>query len=161
MLVYNLCAAANTPCYKYVNSILTKQNIISSDVEVTKHRVSTSQRTKFRTYVVMNPMLTVNPIYSLRVGELNRIDATRLRLSSHNLAVETGRWARVDHNDRICSCPGRFVQSEDHVICKCSLTENVRTNSDLDFTSLADLFNGESGEVCEVISLCLKRFERQ
>ena len=104
-------------------------------------RVQQSERSKFVTYVqTMNPSLTVHDMYSrLDTIESHRLSATRLRLSSHNLAIERGRWSRQPRDERLCSCGA--IQDEEHVSARCPRTQHVRANhQQIDFT-LPALFN--------------------
>jgi len=76
-----------------------------------------SHGTKFRTYVHIKPHMTVSPMYVgkvLSIPDRDRVYATRLRLSSHKLAIETGRWSRIPREDRLCPCC--VIQTEEHVI---------------------------------------------
>ena len=60
---------------------------------------------------------------------------TRLRLSSHRLAIETGRWSRIPRDNRQCSCGA--IQTEKHVICFCPLSQSIRSQFDtVKFTSI-------------------------
>ena len=54
----------------------------------------------------LNPDLEYDSMYD----ERKRMDFSRLRLSSHRLAVETGRWSRVPADRRLCACG--LVQTE-------------------------------------------------
>ena len=51
-----------------------------------------------------------------------------MRLSSHRLRVETGRWARGGAQtlceNRLCTCGA--VQDERHVLTACPRTEHIR-----------------------------------
>ena len=103
--VYNLCQEANTPCAKYVRALLLKQDIIASDLAETKERVRASRGSKFVTYCELNPDLSICDVYKDNsVNELQRIKVSRLRLSSHNLAIEKGRWSRQERDRRLCPC---------------------------------------------------------
>ena len=75
----------------------------------------------------MNPDLVVHPIYSSSdiVEDDFRIAFTRLRLSSHRLRIETGRWARIPQELRLCQC-GLAVQTEKHVLTECALVGDIR-----------------------------------
>ncbi len=42
------------------------------------------------------------------------VACTRIRLSSHRLRVETGRWDRIPFENRTCLCGA--VQTEEHVL---------------------------------------------
>ena len=66
-----------------------------------------------------------------------RIAFTRVRLSSHRLRVETGRWARIPHDQRLCQC-GLEVQTEQHVLANCHLVDEIRSsysNASVDFVN--------------------------
>ena len=53
-----------------------------------------------------------------------RVAFTRLRLSAHRLRIETGRWARLPPNERLCSCG--HIQDEPHVNQLCPLVQHIR-----------------------------------
>ena len=60
-----------------------------------------------------------------------RKSIARLRLSSHNLHIETGRYLsgpkRLEPKDRLCKqCNIIECEDEFHFIMKCKLYENVR-----------------------------------
>ena len=82
-------------------------------------------RIRYITYLEINPELSVFPLYSKQIPEYARISATRLRLSSHNLRIETGRWARIQREDRLCSCGN--LQTEEHVLLYCERTAALRS----------------------------------
>jgi hypothetical protein len=51
----------------------------------------------------------------------------RFRLSSHYLAVETGRWSRVSQQSRICTkCQLGVVQDEHHAVFVCPALHDIR-----------------------------------
>ena len=90
-----------------------------------------------KTYVKLSPTLEVSPLYSLDIPEYVRVSATRFRLSAHNLKIETGRWARLPRDERICSC-GTGVQDEYHVIEDCILSDGVRNKyNDIQFNCIS------------------------
>jgi hypothetical protein len=54
-------------------------------------------------------------------------DVSRLKLSSHWLKVETGRWHRVPRGERVCGmCGVGAVQDEKHVLLECEATSDIR-----------------------------------
>jgi hypothetical protein len=70
-----------------------------------KDKILTATTTKRETYVALNPNLQLQPIYNDKcIPEQIRIAYTRMRLSSHNLKIETGRWARIPRDLRTCQC---------------------------------------------------------
>ena len=61
--------------------------------------------TKFVTYrEVLNPDLEFHDIYksSVYIPDYLRVAFSRLRLMSHNLKIETGRWSRLPRESRLC-----------------------------------------------------------
>ena len=72
--------------------------------------------------------MDVHPIYQDSeepVDDYLRMAFTRFRTSSHRLRIETGRWSRTPRERRLCQC-GEGVQSEEHVLRFCNLTEPIR-----------------------------------
>ena len=53
----------------------------------------------------------------------------KLRISSHCLRIETGRYCRdrIDRQNRICTLCSRELEDEYHVIIKCPLYQDIRT----------------------------------
>ena len=114
---------------RYIKDLLDEPDgIIESDLPI-KTRVLASTRTKAVTYRSFNPDLLVHSIYTtdneIIMDDDLRTAFTRFRLSSHRLKIETGRWARIDPENRVCQC-GEDVQSEEHVLCQCSLVNEIR-----------------------------------
>ena len=54
----------------------------------------------------LNSGLDVHKIYkkSVYIPDYLRVSFTRLRLMSHNLKIETGRWSRLPREARVCTC---------------------------------------------------------
>ena len=82
--------------------------------------------------------LRVHPVYTSKdyIDEKARITFIRLRLSSHSLKIETGRWSRVAREERLCGC-GLAVEIEEHVLLERAKTENMRQKFNID-TSVVD-----------------------
>ncbi len=60
----------------------------------------------------------------------------RLRLGSHSLPVETGKFAKIGRQDRCCIfCDGGAVGNEKHLLMECPATDFVRQR----FSCLFDL----------------------
>ena len=90
--------------------------------------IRTAVGSKFAIYRVINPSLECPSIYTTachRVPEYMRISFTRMRTSSHRLRVETGRWARLNRDERLCIC-GQDVQDEEHVLQYCNVVDHLR-----------------------------------
>ena len=78
---------------------------------------------------MINPGLEVSDIYSRRnnfVPDHQRKALTQMRLSSHRLRVETGRWSGQARNARLCDCTLNEIQDERHVLTSCPHTEHLR-----------------------------------
>lgn len=109
-----------------------------------KAAVSSNLGTRCTTYRQINPALTQHAVYTSQgITERERVAFSRLRLSSHHLRVETGRWARLPREQRLCSCQLQCVQDEEHVILSCPLSANMRVQYELsiDFTNFETFFN--------------------
>ena len=155
-IVLKLCRDAKTPCARYLDSLVTKTEIIVQDSNETKERIRQAgpEKTKIRSYLELNPDLVVSSIYlDNSVNELQRIKASRLRLSSHKLAIETGRWSRIPRDQRLCHCGE--IQTEHHVICECRLTAHCRTNL---YANLVDFFKENPHTICRTVAESLSVF---
>ena len=50
----------------------------------------------------------------------NRRALTKLRTSSHNLAIETGRWSKIERKNRLCEqCTENIIEDEIHFLFDC------------------------------------------
>ena len=85
------------------------------------------QHSRFAVYMDLNPSLTQPDVYRSNAKDSLRIAYSRMRLSSHRLRIETGRWNRppTPRELRVCPCGGG-VQDEQHVLCECSLSNHLR-----------------------------------
>jgi hypothetical protein len=90
-----------------------KSNECRSNLSIMREKMNSSDQTKFLTYAILNPELKSHPVYKQRYPKYLRIAFTRLRLSSHNLRIETGRWSRIERERRLCTCGE--IQTEEHV----------------------------------------------
>ena len=56
-----------------------------------------------------------------------RIALARFRLSSHDLAIERGRYENLSKNERLCKyCSSQLVESEYHFLLVCPYYRNLR-----------------------------------
>jgi len=55
-----------------------------------------------------------------------------------------GGWSRIPRDKRLCSCGAdRAVQTEEHVICFCPMSQHVRSQSEfvaVEFTNIVKFF---------------------
>ena len=111
----------------------------------------------------MNPEISVHPLYKFTAGkpviEDNlRITFTRIRLCSHRLRSETGRWNRVPSDQRFCPhCDGSVIQNEEHILL-CPATQHTRTKYGVVSEDLSVLTDPSKTElIC--LKQCLKILE--
>ena len=142
--VYKLCRDNNTPAFQFLSKSLSYDLNLNPFVAVTdsiRDRAPTS--TKLYTYLnELNLSLTVHPIYnsSMYIPDYQRQSFSRIRLISHNLKIETGRWSRIPRERRVCPCDGTQLQTEVHILISCPLTHNIRVNYPmLNFSSFNNL----------------------
>ena len=77
-------------------------------------------------YCSVNPDLLVHPMYAdITVPEFQRTVFMRLRLSAHSLRTETGRWALIPRENRLCGCGA--VQTEAHVLTLYPVSADLRS----------------------------------
>ena len=124
-----------------------------------KQDITNSDSSKCRYYMTINPDMKVH-IYTkkVKVQELERISWTKLRLSAHSLAIETGRWnrrgrGRLPIEERLCQC-GQ-IQTERHALETCIISQHVR-----DIHSLSSLENlllerNDYANVCHIVHTIL------
>ena len=93
--------------------------------------------------------MTVEPYIELIRNRNQRQYLSRFRVGSHNLRVESGRWTfpKTKLEDRKCLyCQSGQIDTEQHFITECSLTQNSRNcfynilgDRDKNFVSLDNL----------------------
>ena len=156
-----LCRSVNTLSYRYIQNLLEDESdMVEEDKTQRADRLRASESTKRATFVNMNPSLQQHKLYKNDLlQEHKRIEFTRFRVSSHNLKVETGRWGRVERENRTCTCATGGVQDEDHVLFKCELTRSVREKYNIRNDNLESLFNEKDDEVlCDIFHELSKIF---
>ena len=120
---------SNRTLSRYIEDILVSNDQVADSLVTLNDKVRNSSCTKFVTYREINPRLSVHEVYDRRmnvnfINETFRLAFTRMRLSSHNLKIETGRWTREPRGRCVYAC-GQ-IQDEKHVIQFCPLTEHYR-----------------------------------
>ena len=155
--IYQKCIEANTPCSRYIRSLDTFD--CQRDIDALKLRVQNSPRTKYSTYrTIINPALSRHAMYSDKdILEPHRIVTTRFRLSSHNLAIEKGRWLRKPREERICpTCT--VIQDEQHALRDCLINAPARRDfRDLDL-ALPAFFDGNPPRITSACYKLIKDF---
>jgi hypothetical protein len=142
-MAVDMALNARSPMGRYLERLLLNENDVrESDLDLLKQSIQNSQSSRRTAYLTLNPSLTVHPVYSNpNIPEFARISFSRLRLISHSLKIETGRWSRIDLQDRLCNCGE--IQSEQHVLLKCQLTEELRNTYAMSYNSMKQLMESE------------------
>jgi hypothetical protein len=145
--IINLAIAVKSPMGKRIKTL---ENMPNNQKEIfmseLRARVSTSDSTRRKMYIEMNPSMKTCSIlqrHDPSVKEYHRISMTRLRLGSHHLKVETGRWARIPFERRLCSCGE--IQTEAHVLLHCRHSQHLRWH--LQNQTISELFQGNTHEI--------------
>ena len=109
--------------------------------EIIQNVENKNMSTERTAYKIINPELKVHPVYSTPgLNEHDRVAFSRMRLSSHHLKFETGRWSRIPPEERLCACGN--IQSDVHVLLECQITSRARIKNGIpDSGNLAELFN--------------------
>ena len=135
-----LCRRAKTAASSYIDKLMKEKpgSFREQNLRSIRTKIAETESSRRQTYIDFNAGFTLHPIYVTDVPERARIAFTRLRLSSHRLKIETGRWSRIPREKRICPC--RAVQTESHVLLHCPITEPLRRNfAMLNFSDMASL----------------------
>ena len=128
-----------------------------------RHGRVTPERTKLHLYSRLNPDLSVHPLYQVTdsqscVEDNLRITFSRIRLCSHRLRSETGRWNRVPSGQRFCPhCEDQSIQDEEHLL-QCPATLPLRTEYTVG-TDLQSLLAEPSKTDLICLKKCLKLLE--
>ena len=156
---------SNISTSRYINNLIANDyDDIGQSMNNLFQGVFNSQSSKCSYFREFNPNFIVHDIYSVKttVNELERISWTKLRLSAHSLAIETGRWnrrgrGRLPIEERLCQCG--FVQTEHHVIEVCVLSQNVRNTFNI--ISLPNLVSERQDyqQVCHIIHCILNIYK--
>ncbi|MPC54350.1 hypothetical protein E2C01_048261 [Portunus trituberculatus] len=122
---------ANTPGFKFIQSAMQYDANVNPLENVKNLFVVNKPETatKYHAYKsVLNPGLRVHSVYSdnIYIPDYTRMAFTRIRLMSHDLKIETGRWSRIPRDLRVCPCDGQTTQTEHQVLVEYALTRQTR-----------------------------------
>ena len=120
--------------YQPIDDTMQRDDYLKTDRDILCEQLQgmPPEKTKLRLYLTMNPELDVHPLYKTTndtdsiVEDNLRMAFTRVRLCSHRLRSETGRWNRVPSDQRFCPhCDGTSIQNEEHLF-QCPATLSIR-----------------------------------
>ena len=149
-----MCKNANSKGFKFLQKVVNGDDNVDSLEKIAISIRNDINATKLQTYCrELNPELEMHDSYgkSIFIPDYVRVWFTRLRVMSHNLKVETGRWSRRAREDRVCQCDRSKIQDEKHVLLECPLSTHVRQRyRSLPLESLSSLMKCKN-----VLDLCL------
>ena len=162
--VIDLAQQKKSPMGQYLKYILHNgkdYDYIAEGIESARNSILNSTTTHRVTYRELNPELVNCEIYSrtANIPEYTRIACTRMRLSSHYLRIETGRWSRIPRENRLCIC-GQ-IQTEQHVLMECTHTETIREQFPVinQCHTISELLNRNEQEMKDISLICYKVLE--
>ena len=151
----------NPLLHGHIEELVQRDDYLTNDrLELcTKLRATPPEKTKFRLYMSMNPDLSVHRLYGAndeQVIEDNlRISFTRIRLCSHKLRSETGRWSGTPPDQRICPHCLISVQDERHIL-ECPATRDIRTMYNVNTDDIHTVLENPSMTDLMCLKKCLK-----
>lgn len=93
------------------------------------------------TYLKVNPQLEPPKLYKdLNCHETDRMIISRYRVGSHRLNIQAGRLRNVKMEERMCKC-STSIQTLEHVLFDCTLTEIIRHTHIVQTHDLQSFFN--------------------
>ena len=113
---------------KYMKHYLSLSDSYTSHHDIYKHHLSELKskihdlaakgKSKYATYVSINPNLEPSPL--IQCMHPLTSDIIRFRVGSHRLPIETGRWSRRSREERLCDVC-EVIGDEEHYVFNCSL----------------------------------------
>ncbi|MPC22627.1 hypothetical protein E2C01_015645 [Portunus trituberculatus] len=119
-----LVREANTPMGRFISDLISQEkDDVGEAISALRAAVVATSSSRRATYVSLNPDVSVHDLYLTRkcINDVHKTSFIKIRVSGHNLAVETGRW-----NRRGRGRPCGEAQTELHVVESCSLTQLIR-----------------------------------
>jgi hypothetical protein len=146
---------AKSPMSKVLQCImLDAESNVATDKASIITKITNTNSSKYTMYRNLNPTLTQPSFYKMNIREQYRIATTRLRTGSHRLKIETGRWARLPRENRLCECGE--VQDEIHVLEHCTLLAEERIN--LSIPNIIDTMNNNPEKLVKFCHIILTKF---
>ena len=162
--IYKICEEKQSRGYKYLRNLMLPNEARSEVRSSLTESFMNENGSKAVTYRSLNPELKLHPIYYSKeyIDERARLTFTKLRLSSHSLKVETGRWSRIALENRVCGC-GTGVENEEHVLLSCPKTDFARKKFDVRsdvYTNVGVLMDSlDVNVLVPFVDCCMKVFK--
>ena len=131
--VINLCKRYKVKEVRHYERLIEKyagvEEIRSQFVDKIKSSInqkSEQGRSKYSTYININPNLETPRVYASTEGYQNTSIVAKLRTSSHNLQIEMGRRLspKPPKEERKCHCG--LMEDETHFLSQCEAYEHIR-----------------------------------
>ena len=163
MYTLNFMRHNNPVLYTHIDELmqLDRKTYLKIEHDEVCNRLSESplERTKLRLYLSMNPELSVHPLYKVKDTEHAledlRIAFTRIRLRSHKLRSETGRWSGIPSDQRFCPHCSDTIQNEEHIL-RCPSTLAIRNSFNVTTTDIHAILESPSKTDLMCLKQCLK-----
>jgi hypothetical protein len=108
-----------------ISYIHIKQRIL--DVYKQTCHTSINNSSRLTSYSLFKHEFKLEKYLSCISDKKYQIALTKLRLSSHDLAIETGRYTNIDRQFRICrQCNMGFIENEYHFLLVCSKIRELK-----------------------------------
>ena len=109
-----------------INFNIIKQRILDIYSQQWYSEINNSRR--LETYCLFKHSLNFEEYLDFITEPKYRIALTRFRTSSHNLAIETGRYNGIPRENRICNnCSSRMIENEYHILLTCNKYSDLRS----------------------------------
>ena len=123
--VLRLVEREDPTMWRNIQNVMSINDHVKSAQDQLKESAQSDPRSRVVTYCHLNPGHLVHHLYTQSqhyIPDSLRISFTRLRLSSHRLRIELGRWSNTPRDARLCNCGS--VQDEEHIL-KCVENEEI------------------------------------
>ena len=151
--VYNMAVESNSPYVRHYRKLEAdfgdpkrcdenlRNQIADSFKQKLEHQHTLDRDSKLGTYFRINLSLSSCVPNPQTILEAEHEIVTQFRTGSHSLAIETGRYANIPRENRLCSC-GEAVQTVWHIFTECARTRTILEGKN--YTNMKDIFdNGD------------------
>ena len=145
--------ASPNDCFMCHKNILEEQ---MREKIVQKHKMD--KNSILGTYFMANPSLQTHKMYNdVYCNESDRKILSKYRVGCHMLKIQSERLKlNSDRETRLCKC-NLDIQTLEHVIIHCPLTEVIRVAHNLQYNNLTEFFNDDD---LVKVAICLKAIEK-